>query len=113
MDSLTSNVVIPELESGEEFSDAIVSFLETLTESAEKFLRESAIYCFSLRSLWEKVEVLRRSPIGQLLPQSLVGRTARQVRSTHVNSGRDNTNGLGCFQDTPTEEYRLLRVYPH
>lgn len=78
MDRLTSNVVVPALETEEESADPFTSFVTTLSASAEEFYRRSAIYRFMQRSLWDKAEILRRSPIGQLLPQSIVGRTARQ-----------------------------------
>jgi len=79
MEALTANVIVqPIAEESETQSDPARKVFVSLSTNVDQIFSHSATVRFMQRSLWDKAQILRRSPIGQLIPSDVLAGTSRQ-----------------------------------
>ena len=79
MEVLASNVIVsPIAEESETSRDPVRRVFVSLSTNADQIFSHLAIVRFMQRSLWDKAQILRRSPLGQLIPSDVLAGTSRQ-----------------------------------
>lgn len=79
MATLAPNVIVPATaEHTEPDDDRVRQRVAAVASGADGLVTRLATVRFMRRSLWDKGQILRRSPLGQLIPASVMAGTARQ-----------------------------------